>query len=255
MCSAGWRGSCATRAVAVVPMASGVMATAYSRRAAPVCEPVCLAKSYGVPLATRAPPASPPSGPRSMIQSDARMTSRLCSMINKVCPAPRSLRKARISLATSSKCSPVVGSSNRKRLPFLARPEVEMPLRAASAKWPASFRRCASPPERVGTGCPSLTYSKPTSASGARPSCTSRKPLKKSKASETVMSSTSSIDAVRPRCSTLTSLTSGRKRLPSQSGQRRYTSDRNCISTCSNPVPLQVGHRPSPLLKLKVPAV
>ena len=28
---------------------------------------------------------------------------------------------------------------------------------AESARWPASFRRCASPPESVGTGCPSRT--------------------------------------------------------------------------------------------------
>jgi hypothetical protein len=42
--------------------------------------------------------------------------------------------------------------------------------------------------------------------------------------------------------------------LPSQSGQRRYTSLRNCISMCSKPEPPQVGQRPSPELKLNVPA-
>jgi hypothetical protein len=34
-------------------------------------------------------------------------------------------------------------------------------LFAASARKPASFRRCASPPDNVGTGWPSLTYSRP----------------------------------------------------------------------------------------------
>ena len=34
-------------------------------------------------------------------------------------PASRSLRNERISLAMSSKCRPVVGSSNRKSVPFL----------------------------------------------------------------------------------------------------------------------------------------
>ncbi|CFW33401.1 Uncharacterised protein [Bordetella pertussis] len=98
---------------------------------------------------------------------------------------------------------------------------VEMPLRAASARWPASLSRCASPPDSVGTGWPSRTYSRPTSASGARPVCTSRSPLKNSSASLTVISSTWSIEALLPRCSTRTSSTSGRNRLPSQSGQRR----------------------------------
>ena len=174
----------------------------------------------GLPETINSPPASPPSGPKSITQSAARITSRLCSMISSVCPAPSNFLKARIKRATSSKCRPVVGSSNKNKLPFLASLAVEIPLRAASAKWPASFKRCASPPDSVGTGWPSLTYSSPTSSSGARPSCTSRNPLKNSSASETVISSTASIDARRPRCSISTSRTSGLKRLPSQSGQR-----------------------------------
>ena len=43
--------------------------------------------------------------------------------------------------------------------------------------------------------------------------------------------------------------------VPLHSPQRRYTSDRNCISTCSKPLPPQAGQRPVPELKLKVPAV
>ena len=44
---------------------------------------------------------------------------------------------------------------------------------ADSARWPASFSRCASPPESVGTGWPSRRYSRPTSASGAQRAATS----------------------------------------------------------------------------------
>ena len=42
--------------------------------------------SSGVPVATMRPPPSPPSGPRSMIQSAVLMTSRLCSMTSTVLP-------------------------------------------------------------------------------------------------------------------------------------------------------------------------
>ena len=62
--------------------------------------------SSGVPQATSSPPASPPSGPRSISQSEARMTSRLCSMTTIEWPASRSFRNERISLAMSSKCRP-----------------------------------------------------------------------------------------------------------------------------------------------------
>ena len=76
--------------------------------------------SSGGPTTTTWPPASPPSGPRSISQSLARMTSRLCSITNNECPASSSLRNARMSLAMSSKCSPVVGSSNKNNTPFRA---------------------------------------------------------------------------------------------------------------------------------------
>ena len=76
-------------------------------------------------------------------------------MIISEWPASSSLRSARISLAMSSKCSPVVGSSNRNSWPFLAA-GWRGPL-AASARKPASFSRCASPPDSVGTGWPRRT--------------------------------------------------------------------------------------------------
>src|SRR5229473_1670136 len=221
-------------------------AASYSRSALPVCEFGCFATSAGVPVQTTAPPASPPSGPRSINQSAARITSRLCSITTSECPAAISWRKAESSFATSSKCRPVVGSSNRK-----SDPRAPFGFEDAATRCRASFSRCASPPESVGTGWPTRRYSSPTSASGFNARCTSGWSRKNASASDTVSSSTSAIDFL----STTTSSTSSRKRLPLQSGQRRYTSDRNCISTCSKPLPPQVGQRPLPELKLKVPAV
>src|SRR5262245_11702841 len=55
-------------------------------RNAPVCERGLRATSSGVPSAMIWPPSSPPSGPRSRIQSAVLMTSRLCSMTITVFP-------------------------------------------------------------------------------------------------------------------------------------------------------------------------
>ena len=90
----------------------------------------------------------------------------------------------------SSKCRPVVGSSKRKRFPFAPLPAAV----AFSPRNPASFSRWASPPLRVGTGCPRLTYPRPTAARGASAARMSGDPEKNSQASVTVMSSTSAID-------------------------------------------------------------
>ena len=65
----------------------------------------------GVPVATTVPPRSPPSGPKSMSQSQHFMTSKLCSIMIIEPPASTKRRNTPISLATSSKCKPVVGSS------------------------------------------------------------------------------------------------------------------------------------------------
>ena len=169
---------------------------AYSRSANAVCDVRCAITCSGVPSATSRPPASPPSGPRSMIQSAERITSRLCSMMMSEWPASSSLRSARISLAMSSKCRPVVGSSNKNSVPLLGWRRASACLLAlrvllASAKKPASFRRWASPPDSVGTGWPSLTYSSPTSTMGCRARTTSRSWANSCTASLTVRSSTS----------------------------------------------------------------
>ena len=142
------------------------------RKNLPVCEFVVSATSSGVPTATISPPSSPASGPRSTIQSALLITSRLCSITTSECP--RSTRRWNncSSIATSSKCSPVVGSSKMKRLPtptFIACSRfigIAFPLdcwaldvgRSAllvSAKCLTSFNLCDSPPESVFNGCPS----------------------------------------------------------------------------------------------------
>ena len=79
--------------------------------------PLRRAMSSGVPWATMRPPASPPSGPRSMTQSAALITSRLCSMTSRLPPFSIRRWKAASSLAMSSKCRPVVGSSKMKSVP------------------------------------------------------------------------------------------------------------------------------------------
>ena len=113
-------------------------------------------------------------------------------MISSEWPASSRRRSARISLAMSSKCRPVVGSSNRKSVPRVASDcRLEVALFAAPARKPASFRRCDSPPDSVGTGWPSFTYSRPTSTMGCRARITSRSPANSDAASLTVRSSTS----------------------------------------------------------------
>src|ERR1017187_8233440 len=58
----------------------------------------------GVPDATTRPPAAPPSGPRSMTQSAALITSRLCSMTIRLPPLSMSRWKDASSFEMSSKC-------------------------------------------------------------------------------------------------------------------------------------------------------
>ena len=77
----------------------------------PVCDSGAAAICSGVPAATIPPPRRPPSGPRSMIQSAAFSTSRLCSITSSDPPLSINWRSAESNLLTSSKCNPVVGSS------------------------------------------------------------------------------------------------------------------------------------------------
>ena len=86
-------------------------------KALPVCEASIVATCSGVPAATISPPSSPASGPRSMIQSAHLITSRLCSITIREWPASMSRWNNCNSIATSSKCRPVVGSSKMKRFP------------------------------------------------------------------------------------------------------------------------------------------
>ncbi len=81
------------------------------RSACPVWLSATWATTSGEPWATIRPPPAPPSGPRSMIQSAVLTTSRLCSITTTVLPAAVKPWSTSSSLRTSSKCSPVVGSS------------------------------------------------------------------------------------------------------------------------------------------------
>src|SRR4029453_16818061 len=66
----------------------------------------------GGPVPTISPPRSPPSGPRSMIQSAHLIISRLCSITITVLPALRSFINTCSNFSMSAKCNPVVGSSS-----------------------------------------------------------------------------------------------------------------------------------------------
>ena len=65
----------------------------------------------GVPSATIFPPFSPPSGPKSIIQSEFLITSKLCSITMTVLPLSTKRCRTSSNLSTSAKWRPVVGSS------------------------------------------------------------------------------------------------------------------------------------------------
>src|SRR5262245_12087948 len=126
------------------------------RRNRPVCERALRATISGVPSTTMLPPPSPPSGPRSMIQSASAIRSRLCSITMTECPASTSRCNTSTSRRTSAMCRPIVGSSRMNRL---CRAMGSNKLRGSFSplnKWVTSFTRCASPPLNVGLVCPSL---------------------------------------------------------------------------------------------------
>ena len=79
-----------------------------------------------------------------MIQSADLMTSRLCSITSTEWPASTSRWKTFSSTRTSSKCRPVVGSSNRKRVAGgVGRHPVESGVRSAGVRNARSVARVA----------------------------------------------------------------------------------------------------------------
>src|SRR6478752_190693 len=116
-------------------------------RYSPVAEPRAAATFSGVPSAMIIPPRSPPSGPRSTIQSAVLMTSRLCSMTSTVFPPSTSRWRTSRSFSTSAKWSPVVGSSRTYSVRPVARRDSSV----------ASLTRWASPPDSVVAGWPRWT--------------------------------------------------------------------------------------------------
>src|SRR5262249_40705640 len=117
-----------------------------SRRNCPAAHASASPTPPGGPPAIPPPPASPPSGPRSTIQSACLITSRLCSITSTVLPASTSRWSTSRSFSMSAKCRPVVGSSRM----YSVRPV------ATFDSSDDSFTRCASPPDSVVAGCPSL---------------------------------------------------------------------------------------------------
>ena len=109
----------------------------------------------GVPTQTTSPPASPPSGPRSISQSAAR------DHVEIVLDDEQRMAGVDQPAERAQQLGDVVEVQAGRRL-------VEQKQRAARAavgtlrslvcraRWPASFSRCASPPDSVGTGWPEL---------------------------------------------------------------------------------------------------
>ena len=116
----------------------------------------CTSASGGA-AATIVPPPTPPSGPRSMIQSASAITSRSCSITTTLCPASTSRCSTRISFATSAMCRPTVGSSSTYSVCGAFWPRRVMSSRTFVSSV-TSLMRCASPPDSVGDGWPSVRY-------------------------------------------------------------------------------------------------
>src|SRR6185503_13178726 len=113
----------------------------------PVYDRFDFAISFGGPSATIWPPRSPPSGPRSMIQSAFLMTSRLCSITSTVLPPSTRRLSTSSNRWISAKCSPVVGSSKMYKVRPVGRLDNSR----------ESLTRWASPPDSVVADCPSFT--------------------------------------------------------------------------------------------------
>ena len=77
----------------------------------PVCDAGQPGSSPGGPVNRISPPRPPPSGPISITQSAAAISSRRCSTTTTVFPRSTSRRSSASRRATSRLCRPVVGSS------------------------------------------------------------------------------------------------------------------------------------------------
>ena len=104
-------------------------------------------------------------------------------MTTMVFPASTSLSRTWRNLRTSSKWSPVVGSSST----YSVRPVCTL----ASSR--ESFTRCASPPLIVVAFCPRLMYPRPTSASVSSVRLSAGYAEKSSRQVSTLASSTSAM--------------------------------------------------------------
>ena len=125
-----------------------------------------------------------------------------------------------------------------------------IPVLACRVRCAASFRRCASPPERVVPDWPSRKYPSPTSSSSASRAVTFGYGAKNARASRTVICSTSW--TFFPRCSTSSTLLL--YRVPRHSSHTSSTSARKRISTVTVPSPWHASHRPPGILNEKCPA-
>ena len=169
------------------------------------------------------------------------MTSKLCSITTTVLPDSTNLCKERSNFCISSKWRPVVGSSKIYNvLPVLLLDNSR-----------ANLIRCASPPDKVGDGCPNFMYSIPTSWSVCNILAILGIALKCCSASWTSISKTSAIDLFLY----LTDRVSWLYLAPLQILHFTQTSAKNCSSIFLAPFPSQASQRPPLTLKLNRPGL
>ena len=90
-----------------------------------------------------------------MTQSASAITSRSCSITTTLWPPSTSRCSTRISFSTSAMCRPTVGSSSTYSVCGAFLPRRVMSSRTLLSSV-TSLMRCASPPDSVGEGWPSV---------------------------------------------------------------------------------------------------
>src|SRR3989338_389302 len=146
-----------------------------------------------------------------------------------------------INLRTSSKCNPVVGSSNK----YTVFPRFTF----ASSR--VNLIRCDSPPDSVVALCPNLIYTNPTSNNVCNFRLIELCASKNGNASSTLISSTSAIFFSLYTTSSVSLL----YLFPKQSSHCTYTSGKKFISILITPSPKHFSHLPPSTLNENRPAL
>ena len=234
--SAGWR-----RPSPRPPARRCPWHASYSRNARPVCDEGWRASSSGVPVQTTRPPASPPSGPRSISQSPGADHVEVCSR-----PAANARRPAACGARASAwRCRQMqAGGGLVEQIERALLRDGPAPARPPRPGWPASFRRCASPPTAWHRLAPASRSPgrRRRWAGGAQHLAVVAEQLHRLADGQLQHVGDAEVRPRSPgraRSSTVEDL--GAVALAVAIRAAQVDVDRNCISTCSKPEPPQVG--------------